>query len=193
MSGSDYTTTPNLGLFKPQFNRDVGNWGTHWNQNADTLDSALATSGGLFLPLSGGVLSGPLRVPTGTLAAPSLAFGAADGTGISRNVNAMVVGVQNTMVLGMFAGSAQFYSPLIMLNNKITQLADATAAGDAMNQRSSDARYTLASAGPFLPLSGGTVGWLTLTGALTITSLPTTKPAAGSGIVWNNGGVLCVA
>lgn len=150
MSGSgDYTLTPNLNLYKPTFNRDVGNWGAHWNTNADTLDSALATSGGLFLPLSGGVLSGPLRVPTGTLAAPSLAFGAADGTGISRNVNAMVIGVQNTMVLGMFAGSAQFYSPLSMLSNKITQLADATAAGDAMNQRTADARY--------LQLSGATL------------------------------------
>ncbi|HEY2621195.1 MAG TPA: hypothetical protein VGI78_27915 [Acetobacteraceae bacterium] len=39
MSGSDYTTTPKLGLYKPVFNADVGNWGAHWNSNADTLDS----------------------------------------------------------------------------------------------------------------------------------------------------------
>ncbi len=120
------------------------------------VDGALGGVGP-FLPLSGGQLSGVLGLPNGTLAAPSLAIGAVDGTGLSRNVNALVVGVQNTLVLGMFAGNSQFYTPLSMLNNKITQLADATAAGDALNQRSGDARYTLASTGPFLPLSGGTV------------------------------------
>jgi hypothetical protein len=63
MSGSgDYTLTPNLNLYKPAFNKDVGNWGSHWNTNADTLDSALATSGGLFLPLSGGTMTGALNV-----------------------------------------------------------------------------------------------------------------------------------
>jgi hypothetical protein len=42
MSGSsDYTQTPKLLLFKPTFNADVSNWGQHWNQNADTLDSAV--------------------------------------------------------------------------------------------------------------------------------------------------------
>lgn len=87
------------------------------------------------------VLQGNVLLPSGTLATPPLQFGAADGTGISRSANALVVGVQNTMVLGMFAGSSQFYSPLSMLNNKITQLADATAAGDALNMRTGDARY----------------------------------------------------
>jgi hypothetical protein len=63
MSGSDYTTTPNLNLYKPIFNADVGNWGAHWNSNADTLDSALGTgAGGMFLPLAGGTLTGALTV-----------------------------------------------------------------------------------------------------------------------------------
>lgn len=30
-------------------------------------------------------------------------------------------------------------------------------------------------------------------GALSLTSLPTIAPASGSGVVWNNGGVICVA
>jgi hypothetical protein len=85
MSGSsDYTLTPNLGLFKPTFNADVSNWGQHWNQNADTLDSAIHAAGipdapstgqtygrlnaawTQVLPLSGGTISGPLTI-SGTL------------------------------------------------------------------------------------------------------------------------------
>ena len=92
MSGSDYTTTPNLGLFKPNYSKDVGNWGNHLNANADKLDAAIAASGvpeapadGMtygrqngatwtgVLPLAGGALTGPL-----TLAAdPAVALGAA--------------------------------------------------------------------------------------------------------------------
>lgn len=55
MSGSsDYTRTSNLGLYKPNYNMDYGNWGGHLNQNCDMLDSILATNGsGAFLPVSG--------------------------------------------------------------------------------------------------------------------------------------------
>jgi hypothetical protein len=59
MSGSpDYTTTPNLGLYKPIRNMAVGTWGDLWNSNADALDSAIhfATGGGPFLPLAGGTV-----------------------------------------------------------------------------------------------------------------------------------------
>jgi hypothetical protein len=65
MSGTDYTQTPKLHLFKPTFNADVSNWGQHWNQNADTLDNVL--------PLSGGTLTGPLTLN----ADPTTAMGAA--------------------------------------------------------------------------------------------------------------------
>ena len=79
MSGSpDYTTTPNLGLYKPIRNMAVGTWGDLWNSNADALDSAIhfATGGGPFLPLAGGTVTGPtvfnttdaVRLPSGTTA-----------------------------------------------------------------------------------------------------------------------------
>jgi hypothetical protein len=100
-----------------------------------------------FLRLAGGTLSGPLQLPNGTLAVPSLALGAADGTGISRSANAIVIGVTNSISLGIFAGSAQFYTPLGMLNNKITQLGDATVATDALNLRTGDARYAAIGGG----------------------------------------------
>ena len=62
MSGTDYTTTPNLGLYKPIANRAIGQWGDFLNSNADTLDATMAhLSGGPFLPLTGGTVSGPLN------------------------------------------------------------------------------------------------------------------------------------
>jgi lysophospholipase L1-like esterase len=42
---SDYTTTPNLGLFKPNYALDVGQWGNHLNANADVLDAVLGAAG----------------------------------------------------------------------------------------------------------------------------------------------------
>jgi len=47
---SDYTQTPNLGLYKPVPGEDDDVWGTHLNLNADTLDTAMA--GGPFLPVA---------------------------------------------------------------------------------------------------------------------------------------------
>lgn len=62
MSGSsDYTQTPNWGLYKPAYGLDYGIWGFHLNTNADTIDNALKVGpGGVFLPLAGGELSGSL-------------------------------------------------------------------------------------------------------------------------------------
>ena len=63
MSGTDYTLTPNLGLYKPIYDKDDGQWGVHLNGNADKLDTALGTgTGGMFLPLTGGTLTGPLTL-----------------------------------------------------------------------------------------------------------------------------------
>jgi hypothetical protein len=73
MSGSDFTRTPNLGLYKPTVNADVGNWGAHWNSNADTLDVTLATTGtSIFLPTTGGTVSGPLFLTATKVNAPNL-------------------------------------------------------------------------------------------------------------------------
>lgn len=45
---SDYTLTENLGLYKPNYALDVGQWGNHLNLNADKLDAALG-GGALIL------------------------------------------------------------------------------------------------------------------------------------------------
>jgi len=47
---SDYTTTPNLGLYLPVPGEDDDVWGDHLNFNTTTLDTALA--GGPFLPVA---------------------------------------------------------------------------------------------------------------------------------------------
>jgi hypothetical protein len=47
---SDYTTTPNLGLYLPVPGEDDDVWGDHLNYNTTTLDTALA--GGPFLPVA---------------------------------------------------------------------------------------------------------------------------------------------
>jgi len=62
---SDYTTTPNLGLFKPTVDADLDQWGNHWNTNADTLDTKLGAGAvnGPYVPLAGNVtMSGPLSL-----------------------------------------------------------------------------------------------------------------------------------
>jgi len=179
--------------------------------NAGTLNAtALATfSNGLS------VTGGSLGAPNGTSAAPGLAIGALDGTGLMRSGTAMVFGIQNAPNLAMFAGgTSQFYGPLAMLNNKITGLADATAAQDALNQRSGDARYlniaggtlsgpltlsanaasalqpvTLqqmnAATGAYLPLSGGTLSGALTTPTLTNTGTLTVS-GTGNALVVNN-------
>ena len=47
---SDYTQTPNLGLYLPVPGEDDDVWGSHLNYNTTTLDTALA--GGPFLPVA---------------------------------------------------------------------------------------------------------------------------------------------
>ena len=158
MSGSDYTRTPNYNLYKPTPNADDDVWGDHWNFNADTLDSIVygidtKTTNAPFLPIAGGTLTGNLGVPNGTSVAPSVALGAADGTGLSRSANFALITAQASFVCAFGAAASQFYTPLSLLNNKITQLGDATAAADALNLRTGDARYMASGAGPYAPLA----------------------------------------
>jgi hypothetical protein len=108
------------------------------------------------LPLSGGELSGPLNLPNGTLAAPALQLGAADGTGFNRTVNALSVGVQGAMAASFFNNASQFYGAVFMLGNRIQQVADAVAAADALNLRTADARYAPGPWQDFVPDPGWT-------------------------------------
>lgn len=91
MSGSDYTTTPKLGLFKPTFDADVDQWGLHLNSNFSVLDNTL--------PLSGGTVSGQLTVYQdrhGTFATPTLyVHGSLDGQAQQPMGNWTQIGIDN--------------------------------------------------------------------------------------------------
>jgi hypothetical protein len=102
----------------------------------------LQAAGGIdSLPLIGGTLTGPLQLPNGSAAVPSLALGVADGTGLSRSANALIFAVQGSSAMAMIGQTCQFYNDVYMLNHPIKQVADATAAGDALNMRTADVRY----------------------------------------------------
>jgi len=80
MSGTDWTRTTNLQLYKPIYDQDAENWGTHLNWNADVIDGMFgAGSSAPWLPLAGGTMSGGLMVTaTGGNTARSVQDRAAD-------------------------------------------------------------------------------------------------------------------
>ena len=89
MSGTDYTTTPYLALYKPIAGMDVGNWGLHWNANADVLDSALqahsdSLADGPFLPLAGN------KTVTGPVVFNGALTGTAFGTDIGKILGPLI-------------------------------------------------------------------------------------------------------
>ena len=91
---SEYVTTPNLGLRKPNVDGDEDQWGYDINGNFDTLDTVLSTSvGGLFLPLTGGALSGPLLLNGG---APTTPFDATNKSYVDAQIAAIVPPVPPT-------------------------------------------------------------------------------------------------
>ena len=101
MSGTDYTLTAKLGLYKPVYNMDAEQWAGHMNANADALDAVLGSAApGPFVPLAGGIgmtglltLSGP---PTQPLHAATMAYAdtklARAGTTTSDNAAAGMIG-----------------------------------------------------------------------------------------------------
>lgn len=111
---SEYTTTPNLGLYKPNILADGDQWGNHWNSNADKLDTALGSSAaGPFLPLSGGTVTGSVTI--GSAQPNALAFSGGSGqatiagTGTNGGINLWPTG-NGQVNLGMnhnYTGTAQ--------------------------------------------------------------------------------------
>src|SRR5215472_5598432 len=124
---SDYSQTTNLRLFKPAYDADAEQWGTHLNNNSDTLDALFApggTGGAPWLPLSGGHVTGALNVTAtsgGTVFIPGLSA-----------VSAPVVIKSQTRLVGNGPGSglvviAPFVSQGALIhnqNNTATTLTD---------------------------------------------------------------------
>jgi hypothetical protein len=107
----------------------------------DMLFAVGVPPGGPYLPTSGGAVTGPLICTIGgSLTNMSLAFGD-NATGFYRTGNILVLGVSGTFIGQWLTNMMQLNVPLMMGNQRILAVADATAATDAMNQRSGDARY----------------------------------------------------
>jgi hypothetical protein len=102
MSGSgDYTLTPNLGLYKPNYALDVGQWGNHLNANADAIDAVI------------GAASDPLTVGSGTQNALTITPGTIpdspviltlSGTGALQIVSKLNLSGLPTSAAGLTAG-----------------------------------------------------------------------------------------
>ena len=135
---SDYTTTPNLGLFKPNYDMDDGQWGTHLNSNADVLDGLFGPGGNApFLPLTGGTVSGnveAMRASFGTQGGNPALF---DGTrALSVQANPTFSGasfnqslITNTFGAGTTAATGQPQWNLFLTNDSV----HATAANSVAN------------------------------------------------------------
>lgn len=110
--------------------------------------AAAAAALAAYLPLAGGTMTGPMVTPNGTAAAPVVAIGSAN-TGLYRSGTAVLVSIGGAGVWTFDATGATAAQPLNMSGQKVTNLAAATASGDALNLGTADGRY--------LQLAGGTV------------------------------------
>jgi hypothetical protein len=102
------------------------------------------------LPRAGGQMTGPLIAASGgSLTNMGLAFGD-NATGFYRSGNVLVLGVSGGFVCQFLVDTMMLNVPIVMGNQRITTMADATADQDGLNRRSADARY--------LRSNGGTMG-----------------------------------
>jgi hypothetical protein len=118
-----------------------------------------------FLPRSGGQLSGPLICTTGgSLTNMGLAIGD-NATGFYRSGNVLVLGISGAFILQYTVDSMMMAAQIVMGNQRITTLADATADQDALNRRTGDARYLQPTAADqrYLQLTGGTLSGTLIT------------------------------
>lgn len=177
-SGTDYTLTPNLQLFKPIYDHDVEMWGTHLNANADVLDATLSTgAGGVFLPIAGGTMAGNILLPDGGNAISQIA---ADAWYLQLSGGAL----GGPLILAADpatgpAGAMQAVTRQYVDNNTLSQTA---ADARYLQQSAADARYMQQSQtdARYLQLTGGTVSGLgTFQNALTVgTNTASTSAAA---------------
>jgi hypothetical protein len=130
-------------LYKPVYDADAEQWGTHLNANADTLDLALGTSGvgALFLPLVGGTLTGPLTLPanaTAALQAVTLQqMNAAINSGGVTSWNTRTGAVSMTLTDVTGVGGAPLASPAF--TGTVTLPGDPAAALQAATKQYVDA------------------------------------------------------
>ena len=122
-----------------------GNDGSGSGLDADTLDGFqsgyFATQGNLgsYLPLSGGTMTGTLKIANGTQAAPSLSFGSDTDTGIYRfasNHLGFTVGGALRLVIDA-SGGISSYNTIFARKDNVTNYTDAQVRLDSFGGASS--------------------------------------------------------
>ena len=183
---SEFTTTPNLGLYKPNFNGDDGLWATHLNSNADKLDQVIGPNSGPWLPIAGGTLTGNL-----TVARFIIITGGTTGSGPAQLFLDVPTNGQRLIAGRTSAGATRW----TIMPGDMTAESGANAGANFTIARYSDA-------GGFIdnPFSiNRATGAVSIAGRFNAAGLPQAQsdgsPPAGSrtGDIYINGGVLCVA
>ena len=155
---TDFTTLGVAGLYSPEFT-GVPSAPTPPVGNSTTQLATTQYVSRDFLPRAGGQMMGPLIASPGSgLSNCGIAIGD-NATGFYRTGNVVVPTVSGALIMQWFVDSVFMAVPLNMALQKITNLADATAPQDALNQRSGDARYLqpFGADQRYLQLGGGTL------------------------------------
>jgi hypothetical protein len=156
-SWQDFATMRVAGLDSPQF---AGSPTTSPTPLAGDSSTRLANTQFVardFLPRAGGQMSGPLiTMMGGSPTNPGIGIGD-NTTGFYRSGNLLVTTLGGAIVAQVQPTIAAYFIPLDMGNQRLSSVADATLAQDALNRRTADARYLQAGAGGFLPTSGGSM------------------------------------
>jgi endosialidase-like protein len=129
MSGSDYTLTPKLGLYKPTYDADEDQWGYHLNANADVLDNVLmsGTADARFVLKAGDTMTGSLAVN-----APTIAVNAPAGQSATLALNKPASGVVN-QITGLANGSMRW---LLSLGESTAESGSNAGSNFAINRYS---------------------------------------------------------
>jgi hypothetical protein len=169
MSGTNWTTTPNHGLYKPIYDMDVDAWGGHLNSNADTLDTLLATTTNpTFVPVAGGTMQGALTLYTST---PATALEAASKGYVDANT--LPLAPQDANTYGRHMGA---WSPVVSLGGStmtgpLVLSGDPTAAQQAATKNYVDGKLaSVPYVGDVAPASpvGGQMWWDSIGGQMYI-------------------------
>lgn len=121
---SDYTLTPNLGLYLPTYDADEEQWGFHINDNSVKLDAAFSPTSGVFLPLAGGAMGGPVA-----LAGISTAPLAVPGTSTSQIASTAFVSAAVTGLLTDAPTDGQYYGRASSVWQPVLPLSGGTVSG----------------------------------------------------------------
>lgn len=102
------------------------------NNDGSNLSEVLTRA--LGVQKAGDAMSGPLQLPLGTLAAPSLMFGS-NAVGLMAAAGALIVDLGGAVAWQWTTALTMSTAPLSMVNNRILNLAAPTAASDATTKQ----------------------------------------------------------